>query len=171
MDTAWEIALIMFDFFQKDLYGEVEWACRRSEVWIVVNSILYALLSAFIVIAVLHYGFFLLLPGGAAVLFFLWQIHRLHFTAVLVCREKLLILAPGAWKWEEGWMKALFQPVYFVIGYQEISGFSSDWHEIYLGARVTGGLTSLPVPLVFLSMKDKMLLYDWIEKKQESQGS
>ncbi len=161
----------MTDFYRREIYGQAEWKCGRARLWVIVNSLLYSFLAACILIAALHEGWLFLAPAALAVGFFLWRIHRIHSPVVLVCRDQLLVLAPGFWKREEGWTAALFRPVYYVIDYQVISGFSDRWNEIYLGDREWGGLVSLRVPLFFLSRQDKARLCQWIEEKKEENKS
>lgn len=156
----------MKDFYKPEIYGKAEWKCPRARCWIIANSLLYVFLSSVLLIWAFHEGWLFLPLGGLGVCFFLWRIHRIHCPVVLVCPEKLLVLAPWCWKWEGGGA-SLFRPVYHVLDYQVISGFSDSWNEIYLGDRTWGGLVSLQVPLVFVSKEDKARLFQWIEKKKE----
>lgn len=155
----------MIDYYRKDAYGRVEWQAVRSMIWVVTTSVLYALLAAMVIVYVWHVPAYLF-PGLLAVCFFIWRIHRLHSPVVLACETELLILASGGFMKKGSWIDRIFRPVYLVVSYTEIAGFSHRWNAVYLGTRTEGGLTSAAVPLAFLSKRDKAHLTQLIEEKQ-----
>ena len=158
---------MMTDHFSKERYGRPDWICGRAQAWVVTISLLYTLLAVLVIAGAIPYGLPFMIPAAVVVCFCLWHIHRVHSPVVMVCADRLLVFAPGQRRQGGGRITSFFTPVYFVIDYQRISGFSDEWNEIYLGMRETGGLVSLRVPLMFLSKADKAQLCDWIEKKKQ----
>ena len=51
--------------------------------------------------------------------------------------------------------------------YNEVAGVSHNWSQLYIGARITGGLVALPVQLSYVSVGDKADFQSWVERKQE----
>lgn len=156
----------MLDIFREEIYGKAEWECGRAKPWIVTTCVMYALMAAAIIVSVLNGTPLFALPGAAMVCFIIGRIYRLHCSVALVCRENLLILAAGKFSRGRGLRSWLLDPVYFVAEYREITGFSERWNEMYIGAERPGGLMSVPVPLAFVSRRDKDRLCRLIEEKQ-----
>lgn len=153
----------MLDRYDKNVYGVPEWAGRRAKAWTAAVSVLYALLAAALIVWGVNGRWMRLFPACAAVLFFLWRIHRLHEPVVLVCRDALLVLAPGAGG--EGW-RGWLRPVYYVIDYDDVAGFSPRWQEIYVGTETEGGLARVPASLSHLTPAARETLCRRIEEKQ-----
>ena len=52
------------------------------------------------------------------------------------------------------------------VEYNEVAGVSHNWSQLYIGARITGGLVALPVQLSYVSLGDKADFQSWVERKQ-----
>lgn len=161
---------VMLDRFSREIYGEPEWFCGRSALWLWVPCLLYALFAAGLILHGLRGERFFFFPAATALAFGLWRLWRLQMPVALVCRDRLLLLAPGQRLRGQSWRERLLTPVYFVTAYEAIAGFSPRWNEMYLGEAAPGGLVKVPVPLAFLSRRDREALMRRIEEKQRSFG-
>lgn len=159
---------IMLDRFSREIYGEPEWACGRASLWVWGPCLLYALLAAGLLLQGLRGERIFFFLAAAALAFGLWRLWRLQLPVAFVCRERLLLLAPGRLLRGRSWREQLLEPVYFVTAYEVVAGFSPRWNEMYLGEATPGGLVKVPVLLTALSRRDREMLVRRIEEKQQA---
>lgn len=159
---------VMLDRFSREIYGEPEWSCGRAFLWIGGPCLLYALLAAGLILHGLSGERMFFFPAAAALAFGLWRLWRLQLPVALVCRDRLLLLAPGRFLRGQSLRERLLEPVYVVTTYEAVAGFSPRWNEMYLGEAAPGGLVKVPVPLTVLSRRDRDILVRRIEEKQRA---
>ena len=148
----------------KEMYGRVIWQAARSKWWVVPTSLLYALLSAVLILYAMHGAAWLFVPVAASVAFFLWRIYEVQLPVVLATESRLLIANGFSW---DDVMKGHFpERDYIAVSYTEIVGFSHRFTEMYIGAPAEGGLAKISVPFAMLSPKNKRKLVALIEEKQ-----
>lgn len=95
----------------------------------------------------------------------LWRINRVHNPVALICEKKLLVAVP--WSFINSDYHISFRAFYMPVEYNEVAGVSHNWSQLYIGARITGGLVALPVQLSYVSLGDKADFQNWVERKQE----
>lgn len=156
----------MFDTYKESAYGKAEWQCTRSKLWVIVTSLLYALLAAMTIIYAMNGEAAYWGLSAALVIFCVWRIHRIHMPVVVLCPAHLLVLSPGKRGKDGSWLDFIFKPVYLVVEYKAVAGFSRRWNEIYLGSAAEGGMSRMAVPLAFVSRKNKAKIVEIIERKQ-----
>ncbi len=149
--------------YDEAVFGKILWQAARSKWWIVPTSLLYALLSAVLILYAMAQAWWFYIPVAIVVSFFLWRIYEVHQPVVLVT-EKMLLVTNG-YTWEKG---AGYFPKreYLAVSYKEIVGFSHRFTEMTVGEPTYGGLAQISVPFAFLSPSDKQKLVSYIEEKQ-----
>lgn len=152
------------DTYKEELYGKILWECYRAKFYIVAVSLLYvALCTAAILYAIEERGIYIV----GAVIFLLiaiWQINRVHWPVALVCEKQLLVSIPWSLFYSD--YGTMFRQHFMPVDYNEIAGVSSGWNQLYIGARIAGGIVALPVQLAYISTSDKADFKEWIERKQ-----
>lgn len=86
-------------------------------------------------------------------------------SGALICEKKLLVAVP--WSFINSDYHISFRAFYMPVEYNEVAGVSHNWSQLYIGARITGGLVALPVQLSYVSLGDKADFQNWVERKQE----
>ena len=155
--------MIALDTYKENLYGKILWECYRSKLYIIFLSLVYVLVSAAAVIfAISHntnHGLIFYFIAALVVALSLWRINRVHNPVALICEKKLLVAVP--WSFINSDYHISFRAFYMPVEYNEV------WSQLYIGARITGGLVALPVQLSYVSLGDKADFQNWVERKQE----
>lgn len=129
----------------------------------------YVLISAgAVVFAISHnmnHGIIFYVIAAVVVACSLWRINRVHNPVALICEKKLLVAMP--WSFINSDYHISFRAFYMPVEYNEVAGVSHNWSQLYIGARITGGLVALPVQLSYVSVGDKADFQSWVERKQE----
>lgn len=161
--------MIALDTYKGNLYGKILWECYRSKLYIIFLSLVYVLVSAAAVIfAISHntnHGLIFYFIAALVVALSLWRINRVHNPVALICEKKLLVAVP--WSFINSDYHISFRAFYMPVEYNEVAGVSHNWSQLYIGARITGGLVALPVQLSYVSLGDKADFQNWVERKQE----
>ena len=157
------------DTYKEKLYGKILWECYRSKLYIIFLSLIYVLISAgAVVFAISHdmnHGIIFYVIAAVVVACSLWRINRVHNPVALICEKKLLVAMP--WSFINSDYHISFRAFYMPVEYNEVAGVSHNWSQLYIGARITGGLVALPVQLSYVSVGDKADFQSWVERKQE----
>lgn len=53
------------------------------------------------------------------------------------------------------------------VEYNEVAWKAHNWSQLYIGARITGGLVALPVQLSYVSLGDKADFQNWVERNRK----
>ena len=136
------------DTYKEKLYGKILWECYRSKLYIIFLSLVYVLVSAAAVIFAISHN----------------TNHGLIFYFIAA-----LVVALSLWPWSfiNSDYHISFRAFYMPVEYNEVAGVSHNWSQLYIGARITGGLVALPVQLSYVSLGDKADFQNWVERKQE----
>ena len=151
------------DTYKEKLYGKILWECYRSKIYIIFLSLIYVLLSAGAVLfAIWHdtrHGIIFYVLAALVVAFSLWRINRVHYPVALICEAM-------PWSFVNSDYHISLRAFYMPVEYNEVAGVSHNWSQLYIGARITGGLVALPVQLSYVSLGDKADFQSWVERKQ-----
>lgn len=113
----------------------------------------------------MNHGIIFYVIAAVVVACSLWRINRVHNPVALICEKKLLVAMP--WSFINSDYHISFRAFYMPVEYNEVAGVSHNWSQLYIGARITGGLVALPVQLSYVSVGDKADFQSWVERKQE----